>query len=70
LLIEASRRLGVDLERCGLIGDTAADVDAALAVGTRPVLVPNERTLPREVARAPAVAGTFGAAARRLIEGR
>jgi histidinol-phosphate phosphatase family protein len=70
LLIEASRRLGVDLERCGLIGDTGADVDAALAVGARPVLVPNERTLPREVARAPVVAGTFGAAARRLIEGR
>jgi len=70
LLIEASRRLGVDLGSCGLIGDTAADVDAALAVGARPVLVPNERTLPREVERAPAVARTFGAAARRLVEGR
>ncbi|MDV7351655.1 HAD-IIIA family hydrolase [Rhodococcus oxybenzonivorans] len=61
----AAEELGVDVRRCVLIGDTGADVDAALTAGARAVLVPTTRTLPEEVAaahRKAAVAPTLVAA--------
>jgi D-glycero-D-manno-heptose 1,7-bisphosphate phosphatase len=70
LLHEAARRLGTAIDRCGVIGDTAADVDAALAAGARPMLVPNARTRRSEVQRAAHMcAATFTDAAERLVNG-
>ncbi|KUI31201.1 HAD family hydrolase [Mycobacterium sp. IS-1496] len=48
----AAEALGVDPERCVMIGDTGGDVDAALSARADAVLVPTERTLPQEVSEA------------------
>lgn len=56
LVRQAAEALGVDPRRCVVVGDTGADVDAALAAGARGVLVPTARTLPQEVRRAELVA--------------
>jgi histidinol-phosphate phosphatase family protein len=53
LLLEAAARLGVAPERCAVVGDIGADVEAARAVGARGVLVPTPRTRREEVAAAP-----------------
>jgi histidinol-phosphate phosphatase family protein len=52
----AAAELGVDIDRCVLIGDTGADVAAALSAGARAVLVPTARTRPEEVRHARATA--------------
>jgi histidinol-phosphate phosphatase family protein len=52
MVFRAAGELGVDPASCVLIGDTGADVDAALAAGARAVLVPTARTLEPEIARA------------------
>ena len=56
LVLQAADRLGVEPERCIVIGDIGADVEAAHAAGASAVLVPTPRTLAEEVAAAPAVA--------------
>ncbi|MFL5818838.1 MAG: HAD-IIIA family hydrolase [Conexibacter sp.] len=56
LIRQAASRLGVAPERCVVIGDIGADVEAARAAGARAVLVPTPRTRPEEVAAAPVVA--------------
>jgi histidinol-phosphate phosphatase family protein len=53
LVLEAARRLGVEPERCAVVGDIGADVEAARAVGARGMLVPTPRTRPEEVDAAP-----------------
>jgi histidinol-phosphate phosphatase family protein len=68
LIIAAARALGVDPAACAVIGDTAADVGAARAVGARAVLVPNPVTRPEEVRRAPEVAPDLEAAVALLLE--
>ncbi|WP_432420733.1 HAD-IIIA family hydrolase [Nocardia farcinica] len=68
----AAAELGVDVRRCVLIGDTGADVGAALAAGARAILVPTDRTLPEEVERArreAAVAGDLTEAVRLAMAG-
>jgi histidinol-phosphate phosphatase family protein len=67
LLQEAARTLGVDPSRCAVVGDIGADVEAARAVGARPVLVPNEETLRDEVEAAPEVARDLREAVDMLI---
>jgi histidinol-phosphate phosphatase family protein len=52
LVLRAAGALGVDPASCVVIGDTGADVDAALAAGARAVLVPTARTLEPEITRA------------------
>ena len=52
----AADALGLSARDCVLIGDTAADVDAALTAGARAVLVPNADTQRSEVDRATVVA--------------
>ncbi|WP_280463076.1 HAD-IIIA family hydrolase [Nocardia carnea] len=52
----AAADLGVEVGRCVLIGDTGADIAAALAAGARAILVPTARTRPEEVQRARAEA--------------
>ena len=56
MVLAAARELAVDPAECVLIGDTEADVDAALTAGARAVLVPNPVTLPGEITRARRVA--------------
>jgi histidinol-phosphate phosphatase family protein len=52
----AADALGLPARDCVLIGDTGADVDAALTAGARAVLVPNADTRRSEVDRATVVA--------------
>jgi histidinol-phosphate phosphatase family protein len=59
MITAAAAALGVPVERCLVIGDIGADVEAARAAGAGAVLVPTAVTLPEEVAAAPAVAGTL-----------
>jgi histidinol-phosphate phosphatase family protein len=53
LVLAAAQRLGVAPERCAVVGDIGADVEAASAAGARGVLVPTPRTRREEVAAAP-----------------
>jgi histidinol-phosphate phosphatase family protein len=62
MVLAAAAALGVPADRCLLIGDIGADVEAALAAGTRAVLVPTARTRPAEVAAAAAAPGCAVAA--------
>ncbi|WP_026924148.1 HAD-IIIA family hydrolase [Glycomyces arizonensis] len=48
----AAAKLGARPERCVMIGDTGADVAAALDAGARAILVPTSATRPSEIALA------------------
>jgi beta-phosphoglucomutase-like phosphatase (HAD superfamily) len=52
MIRQAAADLGVDVGRCVVIGDTGADVTAAMSAGARAILVPTARTRPEEVHRA------------------
>jgi histidinol-phosphate phosphatase family protein len=67
LVLEAAARLGVAPERCAVVGDIGADVEAARAVGARGVLVPTPRTRREEVAAAPERARDLEAAVDLLL---
>jgi HAD superfamily hydrolase (TIGR01662 family) len=67
MLLDVARELGVAPERCAMVGDIGADVEATLAAGMRAVLVPTARTRRTEVASAPEVAGTLDEAVDRLL---
>jgi histidinol-phosphate phosphatase family protein len=60
MVLAAATALGVDVENCVVVGDTGADVAAAIAAGARAVLVPNAATLPAEIDAAPAVFARLG----------
>ncbi len=70
LMLAAASALGVAVEACAMVGDIGADVDAALAAGARPVLVPTPVTRPVEVAAAPEIAVDLGAAVDLLLAAR
>jgi HAD superfamily hydrolase (TIGR01662 family) len=63
----AAEQLGVPVERCVVIGDIGADVEAAAAAGARGILVPTPATRPEEIAAAPELAPTLLAAVDRLL---
>jgi histidinol-phosphate phosphatase family protein len=67
LVLRAAAELGVEPDRCAVIGDIGADVAAAHAAGARAVLVPTAKTRPAEIAAAPEVASDLEAAVDRLI---
>ncbi len=69
LVHRAASALGVKAEECALIGDTGADVVAALAAGARPVLVPTPVTRREEIKAAPEVVRDIGAAVDLLLGG-
>ncbi len=69
LILAASARLGVSPERCTVIGDIGADVEAAHAAGARAVLVPTPVTRPEEIASAPLVAEDVLGAVRLVVAG-
>jgi D-glycero-D-manno-heptose 1,7-bisphosphate phosphatase len=66
MVLDAAARLGADPARCVVVGDIAADVDAAEAAGAWGILVPNERTRPEEVAAA-RTAATFDEAVDQVL---
>jgi HAD superfamily hydrolase (TIGR01662 family) len=70
LVRRAAERLGVPPERCVVIGDVGADVEAARAAGAQAVLVPTPRTRPEEVAAAPVVAPDLATAVEIALAGR
>ena len=70
LVVRAAEELGVEPERCAVIGDIGADVEAAQAAGARAVLVPTTRTRPEEIDTAPEVAPDLGAAVGLLLGDR
>ena len=70
LIRRAAERLGVAPERCVVIGDIGADVEAARAAGARSVLVPTPRTRPEEVAAAATVAPDLATAVGMALAGR
>lgn len=70
LVQRAARALGVRVDRCAVVGDIGADVEAARAAGALGVLVPRPVTLPAEVAAAPVVAHDFGAAVDLMLGAR
>ena len=67
LVLEAAAALGVAPERCAVVGDIGADVEAARAAGARGVLVPTPATRREEVDAAPEVARDLGAAVDLLL---
>jgi HAD superfamily hydrolase (TIGR01662 family) len=58
LIFLAAAALGTRPERCVVVGDLGADVEAARAAGARAVLVPSSRTTPEEIDAAPVVASS------------
>lgn len=67
MVLAAARALGVAPERCAVVGDTGADVGAALAAGARGVLVPNDVTAFAEIEAAAETAADLVAAVERLL---
>lgn len=67
LVLRAAATLGVEPTHCVLIGDTGADVEAALAVGARAILVPSAETKTEEIDAASQTAPDLLAAARDVI---
>jgi histidinol-phosphate phosphatase family protein len=65
LVLDACARLDVDPHRTVLVGDIGADVEAALAAGAKPALVPTA-----EVAAAPRVWNDLGSVVDDLLGGR
>jgi histidinol-phosphate phosphatase family protein len=70
MVLEAAALLGVDPERCAVVGDIGADVDAARAAGARALLVPTRRTRSDEVDAAPERAADLEEAVELLLGGR
>jgi histidinol-phosphate phosphatase family protein len=65
----ACAELGVAPERCVVIGDIAADVEAAAAAGASAIMVPTPVTRRSEVAAAPRRAGTLTEAVDLVLAG-
>jgi histidinol-phosphate phosphatase family protein len=62
LIFLAAAALGTRPERCVVVGDVAASVEAARAAGARAVLVPSARTTREDIDAAPVVAADLEAA--------
>jgi histidinol-phosphate phosphatase family protein len=67
MVLAAADQLGVEPTACAFVGDIGSDVDAALAAGARPVLVPTPVTRAEEIAAAPLVAASLPAAVDLLL---
>jgi HAD superfamily hydrolase (TIGR01662 family) len=65
----ACAELGVAPERCVVVGDIAADVDAAAAAGASAIMVPTPVTRKSEVAAAPRRAGSLTEAVDLVLAG-
>jgi len=70
LIHQAAQQLGVDPQRCVVIGDIGSDVGSAAAAGARSILIPTPQTLPDEVVAAPVLAENIGAAIELVLAGK
>lgn len=69
MLLSASRELGIDLDRSWLVGDKCSDLEAARAVGVRPILVRTGYGAKEEACAAGAeIVDDIGAAAAKIID--
>lgn len=68
-VIEAAAQLNVEPTACAVVGDIGADVEAAVAAGSHPILVPTAHTRPAEVTTAPRVVPHLAAAANSVLAG-
>lgn len=59
LIYLAAAALGTRPERCVVVGDVGADIEAARSAGARAVLVPSARTTREEIDAAPEVASSL-----------
>lgn len=69
MIRQAARLLDVPADRCVVIGDIGADVQAALGAGATAILVPTGVTRPEEIRSAPRVAPDLGTAVDMLLRG-
>ena len=67
LILHAAAKLGVEPDRCVVIGDIGADVEAARAAGARAILVPTPVTRPEEIAAADETAPDLVTAVNRIL---
>jgi histidinol-phosphate phosphatase family protein len=67
MVVRAAERLGVRPERCAVIGDVAADVQAAQAAGAAAVIVPTPRTEAEDVRMSPRRAESLEGAVELLL---
>jgi beta-phosphoglucomutase-like phosphatase (HAD superfamily) len=67
---DACAALDVDPARCVVVGDIAADVDAAAAAGAVGIMVPTPVTRKSEVAAAARTAENLAAAVDDVLAGR
>jgi len=68
MLLEGARDLGIDLTRSWMVGDRAADLEAGLRAGVRPVLVLTGEATRTDPSNAAYVADDFAGAARFILE--
>ncbi|MDQ3615727.1 MAG: HAD-IIIA family hydrolase [Actinomycetota bacterium] len=66
---DACAVLGVEADRCVLVGDIGSDIDAAAAAGARGILVPTEATRGDEVDAADRVASSLPSAVDDILAG-
>jgi histidinol-phosphate phosphatase family protein len=69
LVQTAARELGVAVDRCVVVGDIGADIEAAAAAGASAVLVPTAATRATEVAAASWRARDLGQAVDLILSG-
>lgn len=70
MIVVAAAALGLTPDRCVVVGDIGADVEAARAAGARAILIPTPRTRPdecRQAARLADVAPDLATAAARIL---
>lgn len=70
MVIDALGRLGIAADRCAVVGDIGADVEAAAAAGARGILVPTPVTRRTEIAAAPEIARDLDGAVDLLLADR
>lgn len=69
LISRAASQLGVPPERCLMVGDIAADIQAAQAAGAAAILVPTEVTDAGDIEAAPRVTLTISSAIDDILNG-
>jgi beta-phosphoglucomutase-like phosphatase (HAD superfamily) len=67
MVLDAASTLGIEPDRCAVVGDIASDVRAGVSAGARAVLVPNRATAADEIITAPEVADSLAQAVDLLI---
>ncbi len=67
LIVAAAARFDVVPTDCAFVGDIGSDVEAAVRVGARAILIPTPVTRAEEIARAPEIVGSLEEAVDALL---